>query len=286
MNSILVDLRKNIISPNFVLSVLLMMLLCLLSDAPTVSAREPLSVLDEIVKMRKEIWIEEGVRFSAQAIVYNFNNSIWYSVVLPIIASFPVLYNFSDEWFGDNYIMTLSRCGYGKFTISKLLSAFITGIMTTFIGIAIFGIIVSLIFPQADNLNEKSMIFDSAYLSYKSALTAKIINNSIVCGIYASLSIFVCLVLKDKFFTLSVFMVLNYFSMKLNNKFTLSVSMAEESNRAKKAFFPDEQVNIYSIFPNYLHISFYWYVVCILVIFIIISLLSYVMIRRRYKYAS
>ena len=59
MKAFWVDLKKNILSPNFIISVLLMALLCLLADAPTVSAREPLSILDEIVKMRKEIWLEK-----------------------------------------------------------------------------------------------------------------------------------------------------------------------------------------------------------------------------------
>ena len=61
MKAFWVDLKKNILSPNFIISVLLMALLCLLADAPTVSAREPLSILDEIVKMRKEIWLEKGM---------------------------------------------------------------------------------------------------------------------------------------------------------------------------------------------------------------------------------
>ena len=76
MNAFWVDLKKNILSPNFIISVLLMALLCLLADAPTVSAREPLSILDEIVKMRKEIWLEKGSEFSSISVLYHFDNSI------------------------------------------------------------------------------------------------------------------------------------------------------------------------------------------------------------------
>ncbi|MCM1228255.1 MAG: hypothetical protein NC320_12705 [Clostridium sp.] len=287
MNAFLVDLRKNVVSPKFLISVLLMTMLCLMADAPQVSAREPLSVFDEIVKMRKEIWLDKGIDFSSASIFYQFDNSLWYSIVLPIIAAFPIVYNFSDEWFGDNYIMTLSRCGYKKYTFSKLSVAFITGFLVAVVGIAVFGIIVTFIFPSAnDFIDGGSWNYDYAYTSPLYAMTAKVFNNAIVCGTYAFMAIFICLILKDKFFTLSIFMVINYFSMKLNIKFSNSVSLSNSKSRAIKALFPDDQINIYSIFPNELHISFYWYAAIILVIYLIITTVSFFLIKRRYTHAS
>lgn len=287
MKAFYVDLKKNIFSPNFIISILLMVLLCLLADAPTVSARDPLSILDEIIKMRKEIWFDRGTDFSSSAISYRFDSSLWYNMVLPIIAAFPVVYNFSDEWFGDNYIMTLSRCGYKKYTFAKFSAAFITGFSVAVIGIAVFTIIVSGIFPSLDEFGEgASWYYDSAYESARYAIAAKVMNNSLVCGMYAFLALFVCLILKDKFFTLSIFMVINYFSTKLDVKFMNSVSLSENKNRALRALFPNNQTLVYSIFPNELNISFYWYIAIVLFIYAVISLSSFLLIKRRYKYAS
>ena len=282
------DIKKNIYSPKFLISIFLVFLLCLLSDAPSVSARVPLSVLDEIVKMRREIWLEKGVRFSAPSVFFGFDYSIWYSVILPVIASFPVIYNFSDEWFGDNYIMTLSRSGYKKYTIGKFLSAFITGFMTAILGLLLFGITVSLIFPSVNEFaNAEQLYLNGAYAEPAKAIAAKVINNSLICGFYAVFAIFLCLIIKDKFFSLSVLMVINYFSMKLEIKFLNSEAfLNNEEIRWLRIFFPNCQKEIYYFFPDYLNISFCYYIPIVVLLCLGISAISFYIIKRRYRYGS
>ncbi len=287
MNAFFVDLKKNIISPKFCISILLMVLLCLLADAPSVSAREPLSIFDEIIKMRKDVWLDKGIDFSAPAVFYRFDNSLWYDIVLPIIAAFPVVYHFHDEWFGESYIMTLSRCGYKKYAFSKLSAAFVSGFMTAIIGIAVFGVTIFCIFPSVNNFTDAGdWYYGGIYASSMHAIFAKGLNHALVCGMYALSSIFICLLLKDKFFTLSIFMVLNFFSMKLEIKFTNSVLFTNERYRVLRVLFPGSQTEIHSIFPSELHISFYWYIMSIIVVCVVMSIISYRIIKRRYKYAS
>ena len=282
------DIKKNIYSPKFLISIFLVFLLCLLSDAPSVSARVPLSVLDEIVKMRREIWLEKGIRFSAPSVFFGFDYSIWYSVILPVIAAFPVIYNFSDEWFGDNYIMTLSRSGYKKYTIGKFLSAFITGFMTSILGLLLFGITVSLIFPSVNEFaNAEQLYLNGAYAEPAKAIAAKVINNSLICGFYAVFAIFLCLIIKDKFFSLSVLMVINYFSMKLEIKFMNSEAfLNNEEIRWLRIFFPNCQKDMYYFFPDYFDISFYYYIPIVVSLCFGISAISFYIIKRRYRYGS
>lgn len=282
------DIKKNIYSPKFLISIFLVFLLCLLSDAPSVSARVPLSVLDEIVKMRREIWLEKGIRFSAPSVFFGFDYSIWYSVILPVIAAFPVIYNFSDEWFGDNYIMTLSRSGYKKYTIGKFLSAFITGFMTSILGLLLFGITVSLIFPSVNEFaNAEQLYLNGAYAEPAKAIAAKVINNSLICGFYAVFAIFLCLIIKDKFFSLSVLMVINYFSMKLEIKFMNSEAfLNNEETRWLRIFFPNCQKDMYYFFPDYFDISFYYYIPIVVSLCFGISAISFYIIKRRYRYGS
>lgn len=287
MNIFIVDLKKYLVSSKFLTGVLMMVLLCLLADAPSVTAREPLSVLDEIVKMRREIWLDKGIVFCSEQIWYNFDNSLWYNIVLPIIAAFPIVYSFSDEWFGDNYIMTLSRCGYGKYTVSKCASAFVTGAFTAFCAVALFGIITAAVFPSVSDYGEGSVWnYNSSYNSPISAMLAKMVNHTLVCGMYACSAILMCLILKDKFFTLSIFMVINYFSVKLEIEYQLSQDLTIEKNRALRALFPSCQTELHSIIPDNMHISFYWYALFALFFCIVIGAISYFIIRRRYKYAS
>lgn len=282
------DIKKNIYSPKFLISIFLVFLLCLLSDAPSVSARVPLSVLDEIVKMRREIWLEKGIRFSAPSVFFGFDYSIWYSVILPVIAAFPVIYNFSDEWFGDNYIMTLSKSGYKKYTIGKFLSAFITGFMTSILGLLLFGITVSLIFPSVNEFaNAEQLYLNGAYAEPAKAIASKVLNNSLICGFYAVSAIFLCLIIKDKFFSLSVLMVINYFSMKLEIKFYNSeLFMNNEEIRWLRIFFPNCQKDMYYFFPDYFDISFYYYIPIVVLLCLGISVISFYLIKRRYRYGS
>lgn len=287
MNAFIVNLKKYVFSSEFLISITLMVLLCLLADAPLVSARDPLSVLDEIVKMRREVWLKNGSQFCYESIWFNFDNSLWYGIVLPIIAAFPIVYNFSDEWFSDNYIMTLSRCGYGKYAVSKCASAFVTGILTAVCGIAIFGIITAGVFPSLSDYGEgEELMYDLYYSSYWHSMLAKVVNHALVCGIYACLAILVCLILKDKFFTLSIFMVINYFSKKLDARYYITHDMSVEKNRALRAMFPSCQTNLHHLIPDNMHISFYWYALFSVGLCIIICVLSYFIIRRRYKYAA
>ena len=282
------DIKKNIYSPKFLISIFLVFLLYLLSDAPSVSARVPLSVLDEIVKMRREIWLEKGIRFSAPSVFFGFDYSIWYSVILPVIAAFPVIYNFSDEWFGDNYIMMLSRSGYKKYTIGKFLSAFITGFMTAILGLLLFGITVSLIFPSVNEFaNAEQLYLNGAYAEPAKAIAAKVINNSLICGFYAVFAIFLCLIIKDKFFSLSVLMVINYFSMKLEIKFMNSEAfLNNEEIRWLRIFFPNCQKDMYYFFPDYFDISFCYYIPIVVLLCLGISVISFYLIKRRYRYGS
>jgi len=274
----LVDLRKNILSPKFLFSSVLFTLLCLLADAPSVTAREPFSVLDEIVKNRKAVWISKGDAFSAVNVFLGFDNSLWYIVVLPVIAAFPIVYNFSDEWFSDSYIMSLSRCGYKKYILSKLAAAFFTGVAAVLLGILMFGIVVFNVFPSAEEAGGGS-------IDYK-FIVSKVVNNAVVCGFYALLSVFFCLLLRDKFLTLSIFLVINYFSMKLDTRYYNSTDMSIEKNRVKRIFFPDCQTQLYDLIPNNMHISFYWYLPAISALSFLICGLCFFMVKRRYKNAT
>lgn len=287
MNMFIVDLKKYIASSKFFIGIIIMVLLCLLANAPLVSARDPLSVMDEIVRMRKDVWLDQGTQFCFENIWFNFDNSLWYVIVLPIIAAFPVVYTFSDEWFGDNYIMTLSRCGYGKYTFSKCASAFATGFLTAACGIAVFGIITAGVFPSLSDFGDgEKLLYDHAYNSFWHSMLAKAVNHALVCGIYACAAVLVCLILKDKFFTLSIFMVINYFSKKLEIKYMLTKDMSVEKNRALRALFPSCQTSLHSVIPDNMHISFYWYALFTAVFCTFIGVLSYFIIRRRYKYAA
>ena len=183
--------------------------------------------------------------------------------------------------------MTLSRCGYKKYTFAKFSSAFITGFLVAAIGIATFNIIVYKIFASLSEFGEgASWYYDSTYKSAGYAVAAKVINNSLVCGMYAIIALIICLIIKDKFFTLSIFMVINYFSTKLDVKYMNSVPLTDSKNRALRALFPNNQTLIYSIFPNELNISFYWYLVFVFVMYVVITIISYLLIKRRYKCAS
>ena len=288
MNALIKDVKQNIFSPKFIIGALLIFLLCLMSDAPAVSARVPLSVFDEITKMRYDVWLDKGIQFSSLSVFFGFDNSVWYSIVFPVIAAFPVIYNFSDEWFGDNYIMSLSRCGYKKYTIGKFVSAFITGMMTAVCGLLLFGLTVFAVFPSSSEFGGAQQLFLSGvYSEPLNAVIAKALNSALVCGACAVLSLFLCLVIRDKFFTLGILMAAFYFSDKLNTKFINSdLFINNEDIRWLCILFPSRQKDIYDLFPDYLGISFYYYVIAVALIAAVLGIVSYHLIKRRYRYGS
>lgn len=285
MKVLFTDIKKSIISPKFLFGVILILLLCLLSDAPSVSSRNPMSVLDEIVRMRRSVWLEKGSAFCNLNIIYNFNSSVWYPIVLPVITAFPAVYSFCDEWFSDNYFMTLSRCGYKKYAFSKTVSSFFSGVCIFLGGLLLFSLIAYAIFPQQNEYRNVDLYFGN-YRTFGESLVIKIINNSVLCGLYSVISMTICLILRDKFFTLSFLMVIQYFSTKLDIKFQTYQMEHNNPNMMKyRILFPDQHDNLYSLLPSY-GISFYWYLYFALAVMFIIMLCIYFIIRRRYKNAS
>lgn len=287
MRVFITELKKNIISLRFVMSVLLLFLLCLMADAPSAMERVPLSILDEIVKFRRDYWIEKGSAFCSESVLAQFDNSIWYSIILPVIAAFPVVYGFYDEWFGDYYIFTLPKAGYKKYAFGKFSAAFCTGLLTAVCGILIFAAVVFIIFPSTNEYSQADWYtYADIYSKPCEMIIAKIINNAVLCGFYALSSLLIVLIIKDKFFTLSLFMVINYFSMKSGTKFLNSSKFLEGNNRAFRILFPHWQGNNYYLLPEDLKVSFYLYIPFILFICLIFNVISYFIIKRRYRYAS
>ena len=281
MKVFIVDLKKNILSPQFIISVFVFLLLFLLSDAPLISPRNPMSVLDEIVRFRKDKWIEKGTEFFYLNILFRFDNSLWYSIVLPVLSSFSALYSFKNEWFTDSYVFTLSRYGYKQFAFSKMLASFFTGLLSFLCGILLFLMITYLIFPKADSFG------DSITLSFNYHLFCdKIICNAILCGMYGMLSILFLLLIKDYFFTLCLYVVIEYFSMRAENKLQNMIMEEQWENRTLLLLFPNRFNDMYYLIPDYTNISFYWYIPLTAVIGAIMALIALILIKRRYKYCE
>lgn len=280
-----VDLKKNILSPKFLAGVFLIFFLCLLSDAPIISSRNPLSVFDEIIKYRYEYWLKNGAQFCNLSIIYNFDNSLWYSIVLPVIATFPIICNLNDELTSNNYMMVLSRCGYTKYIFSKILSAFATGVFVIIIGLSIYSTVILITFPSINEYTDKSQLFFcEEYSNIFQALYFKVLNNSLLCGEYGAFSIFLYLLLSDNFYTMIVMLLINYFSMKIEAKFINNTELfLENSNYKFQVLFPNAQTNMYIYIPSYYNISFYWYIVITSTFIVIFSLLSFYLLRRIYK---
>lgn len=285
MKTLFTDIRKNIIAPKFIFGVVLILLLCLLSDAPTVSARNPMSVFDEIVRMRRSLWIDNGSNFCNLNIIYNFNNSTWYPIILPVVSSFPAVYSFYDEWFSDNYFMTLPRYGYKKYAFSKTISSFISGVCVFLGGLLLFSLVVTIVFPHQNEYENVNFYYLQSYKTFGGIITAKIINNCVLCGLYSVISMIICLIVKEKFFTLSFIMVIQYFSWQIHVKFSHYFFEHNLDMLKYDIFFPDQHDNLYNLMPNY-NISFWWYICYAFVVVVLIMLCIYFIIRRRYRNAS
>lgn len=281
MKILFVDLKKSIFSPQFLISILLFLLLFLLSDAPSLSVKNPMSVLDEIVRFRREKWIEGGTSFYSASILYHFDNSLWYSILLPVLSSISALYTFKSEWFSDSYIFSLSRSGYKKFTISKSVASFMTGTLSFLCGILIYAAIVCSIFPSIKDFGENAVSSFDLHM-----FIDKIINNALLCGICGVSSLLFMLIIKDDFFTICLYVAIEYFSMKCEIKFMNSEKFVERNNKQLLVFFPSRFKDIYWLFPKSIHISFYWYLIIVTMLAVIICVFTYIFIKRRYNYGE
>lgn len=170
-----------------------------------------------------------GEMYSAYGVMMAFRNNYWFPVIVPIVAAIPYINRFHDEWLSGYYYLRISRSKRIWYALEHVFLAAFTGFLVMCIGILLFGMVCSYIFPSYHSYRmtaDESMIA-AIYGKTQAARFWSFVKVLLHVGMLGSItSVFSCILLtivRDCFLSLTLPMMLVYLSTKVCNYYTLFV---------------------------------------------------------------
>ncbi|MDE6148754.1 MAG: hypothetical protein K2F81_01490 [Ruminococcus sp.] len=152
MKSLRCDLNKTIINSGFIGAVFITCMLCFTAYAYIDGATsKTYSVFEALFTLDKDI-IQTNSDF-ASIFIFRKAMSGYITMFLPIIVAFPFMVSFCAERNNGLMRFTITRIGKYKYYFSKFFASFISGGLAVLIGVAMFGLISVILFPELSSYN-------------------------------------------------------------------------------------------------------------------------------------
>lgn len=268
--------KAYIVSPLFWLSVGIFVILCLSGTAVTIGNQD-YSMME--VMMDRELYsLCASSPVSCDFIVaYGFDASQWFVVILPVLSVLPVLYVY-DMFSTKLKKNILIRTSLRSYSAGCFLSAFITGMLVAFLGIALYVTIAYIYLPDFSDVADEYMmeVFGKTGLLRFATIMKKASNSIVISGIFAVFGLLIYHLVHDKFLTVTLPMMLLYLSEKGYILYTrwLYSNMNFESMQGKKAdyfglLFPSNCTSQFFMWENETGTSYGWFFVglfCVMLI--------------------
>lgn len=294
----IIDIKNGISSAlcsfRFWVAVLVVFFLCLCSNTMGVGAgREETVVWNMLLHDTQEGLYSQGEEYSAYYVIMSFRNMEWFAVLLPLVAAFPFLHNFADEWLTGNYYMGIARQGRRHYALVKMFAAAITGCLVICSGVLMYVAVVTLKFPSYESfhLMEDESTVAFLYGAGKSQRLLAFIKSLLHVGMLGGISSMVALLLvtacKDRFFALTIPMMAAYLSTKAANYYLLFVrnTYGWETPPLKvelmELLIPSMYLNLEQSFRYWFGISdFFWYGYLLLIMLLLTIVMCCIAERR------
>lgn len=162
-----------------------------------------------------------GEQASAYFMMVNFRDMEWFIVFLPLLAAFPTVTDFAEQWFSGYYYFSISRKTQKMYATKWMLRAALHGFTCVVCGILIYFILVYFKFPLYGefNLDADSSIIAMAYgttaLKRFVTLFLMVFHTGLLAAIFAMSAVLFTVLYKDSFFAVSSLVLMEYFSAKL-----------------------------------------------------------------------
>lgn len=217
MNSILCMVKRNIMSYRFMIAVVLVVLLCgcVRLDAVFEST---ISVIKAYVSYSHAELLGYGEYASAYYVVMYFLEQEWFSVLFPVLAAFPCVYEFADEWLSGNYYITVSRTNKNKYCIGRFVSTAISGALVIIVGVLIFALLIYIRFPALSEYPADELFLFG--MQTGGQLLLQFVKRVLHLGMHGALSAIIAvvlmIVLEDRFYALSIPMMIEFMGIKID----------------------------------------------------------------------
>ena len=157
----------------------------------------------------------EDINCCSDLVAARFDFHTLFTILLPIIASFPALKTFLQH--NDAIRRTvLIRTSKRSYKAGIFVTTFLSGMVISFIGIMLYVITAFSAFPPISSFGnaELTEMYGGAS-GLMADLFKKTANFCVVAGIFSVFTIIVCAAVRDKFFSLTLPVMIQYISMKI-----------------------------------------------------------------------
>lgn len=236
------DLKRSVISCNFVLSILVLLILIFSTNAVVINTNVPqYSVIEFIIRTNRDIWLENSSYSSIEMFRIGFANQ-WIGLFLPLIVSFPCIPMLCDEYNSKYWRYCLCRTKKREYIISKFICSIINSALIIIICYSLFACVCFRVFPSPNeyNISDHMIPWYERYEFNKLFSTDSIlvffIGKIITASVIASISGIFCLVISsitmNKYQALGI-PVLFYFFMAQVSKSITSTYYQNDYGRIK-----------------------------------------------------
>lgn len=266
---------KRISMGKILLSVFIVTALCFFSHPPAYTANPPTLIELSVTALKGENLI-----YTYQDIIGWFDNSAWFYIILPVILSFPALSDFYEEWFGGGYYLNLSRQQVLSYVLSKSLACSLWAVICFAAGLTLFILPVLLLFPGADP-EIAAAIYPEGFFIH---ILSRMLNSSALAAAYPLICVISLILIKQKFLSLSIPMLINYLTMQAGTNLLIQSVRQEDPFYEKLAMLmPAMQNNQYGSFERVYGLPiFVWYIAWAAFYLLLMAAL-YFLVKRRLK---
>ncbi len=196
-------------SMRFWLAVLLFLFTCLLSEVSYYDGMQYQndSILELLFSRKWEAQMYENTAFSSYEILCNYDSSMWFSLLIICIFSFPSVSAFMEEYYSGEYYFMISRMSVKAYSLMKFIAAGLTGMGVCLFGYLMFAGLVVLRFPNVRNYPEEYLAqngIDLVRLFWQWA------NLLLTAALISMFVLFVASFVRDMYFVFGLPMLCSY----------------------------------------------------------------------------
>lgn len=189
LRSLKCDLEKSIFNGGFVGAFIISTILCFTASVYTDSSTSKIYSVFEAVSSLDPKVIHKDYMLSS---VFVFRQALsgYITMFIPIIAVFPFMVTFCAERNSGLMRFTITRTGKIKYSLSKFFACTISGGLSVFLGVCLFGIISAIVFPTLSSYNIESQELEFILSDGEFKTVLKTLVCSFVYGAISSLPAF------------------------------------------------------------------------------------------------
>ena len=211
---------------------------------------------------------------------------MWFIILLPLVAGIPFVYDFYEEWFSGSYYCVLYREGRRGYAAAKAITAALSAGGAIALGLLLYAAVLAAGF----GFDEKQPIVQG--MAELKTMAALGLNITAVSMVFALVSLWLVIVLRQKFLALTVPMMLQYLSYRLTDLYTglqlqqYRIDGDEQGlyqSLAITYLLPSNQFSLYSVFQKYTGMPLLVYYLMLLALALTLGCWIHFLLERRVK---